>query len=181
MRKIEPLRSPVTRHSQLATPITTRISTRKSIHPQTRDNVWLLSRLNFLWEAHFKDVEQINPVFIQFGRFSRLRLGSIKYDPRIGHSIITITAMFKDVNIPVAVVDHTIAHELTHYTQGFSSPHKRSQKHPHQGGVVDKEMAGRGLENIIKEYKKWLKLYREELQTVPRRRVRRVKRVRWGW
>ncbi len=152
----------------------------RPIQPE-RDNTWLLARLNYLWEAHFADVEQINPVFIEFGRFSRLRLGSIKYDPRIKHSIITITAMFKDPKIPVDVVDHTIAHELTHYAQGFSSPHKQAQRHPHRGGVVDKEMAGRGLEHIIKGYKNWLKGYREELKVVPRRRVKRVRKVKWVW
>jgi hypothetical protein len=57
-----------------------------------RDNIWLLSRLDHLWTTYFSDVTQDNPIFIQFGRHSQFRLGSIKYDPRTKKSIITITA-----------------------------------------------------------------------------------------
>src|SRR6266581_2437723 len=88
----------------------------------TRDNVWLLSRLDYLWTYFFQSVSQDNPIFIKFGRHSRFRLGSIKYDQRSKSSHITITSMFKDSSVPVEVVDHTIAHELCHYAHGFSSP-----------------------------------------------------------
>src|SRR3989344_9565614 len=100
-----------------------------------RDNVWLLSRLDHLWTKYFEDVSQDNPVFIKFGRYSKFRLGSIKQLKASKSSVITITSMFRDVLIPVEVVDHTIGHELVHYTHGFSSSKPRLHKYPHAGGV----------------------------------------------
>lgn len=130
-----------------------------------RDNFWLLSRLDYLWTTFFEDVSQDNPIFISFGRYSRLRLGSIKFDPRNGHSYITITSMFKDLSIPVEIIDHTIAHELCHYSQGFSSPKKQAQRHPHQGGVVRKELEDRRLHHLVRAYAKWVKDYRAKLRS----------------
>lgn len=129
-----------------------------------RDNNWLLSRLDYLWSTYFSDVAQTNPVFIKFGRYSKYRLGSIKLDRGSNHSSITITGMFKDEGIPVEVVDHTIGHELCHYTHGFSSPKPRLHRYPHHGGIVNKEMAARGMECLSKAYKIWVKGYRVKLQ-----------------
>lgn len=129
-----------------------------------RDNKWLLSRLDYLWSNYFDDVKQVNPVFIKFGKYSRLRFGSIKMDSQKKHTLITITSMFKDTNIPQEVVDHTIAHELCHYTHGFSSPHTRLHKYPHEGGVIKRELAERNLVHLYHAYEDWLKIYREELK-----------------
>jgi hypothetical protein len=156
------------------------------INKITRDDRWLLSRLDYLWSNYFSDVQQLNPVFIKFGRHARLRFGSISYDPRKKYSLITITGMFKDTNIPQEVIDHTIAHELVHYTQGFSSPHERTQRHPHAGGVIKKEMAERDLLHLFEAYQKWIKGYRQELRVyysvtkAPRRRRRRLILHRFG-
>lgn len=128
-----------------------------------RDNIWLLSRLDHLWSKHFSDVKQTNKVFIKFGRFSKLRLGSIKLDKLTGYSLITITKMFADPKIPSEVVDHTIGHELVHYSQGFSSPHPRLHRYPHEGGVVKREMTSRGMIKELKVYLDWIKTYRKEL------------------
>lgn len=147
-----------------------------------RDDVWLLSRLDFLWSEYFTDVPQINPVFIKFGRFSRLRLGSIKLEPRSNKTFITITGMFKDDSIPQVIVDHTIAHELCHYVHGFSSPHKRLHRFPHEGGVIKKEMENRGLIHLFNAYKEWIKTYRVELkEQYSKRKLVRVKKPVWGW
>lgn len=145
-----------------------------------RNDVWLLSRLDHLWSNYFSDVPQINPVFIKFGRFARLRFGSIRMDPstpstrlranpsdgklKPKRTVITITGMFKDERIPQEVVDHTIAHELCHYVHGFSSPHKRLHRFPHEGGVIKDELENRGLIHLYKEYREWIKEYREELR-----------------
>ncbi len=129
-----------------------------------RDDKWLLSRLDYLWSTYFSDVNQLNPVFIKFGRFARLRFGSIQFDPRRKFSLITITGMFKNSNIPAEVIDHTIAHELVHYTHGFSSPHERAHRHPHAGGVIKKEMAERNILFLYEAYQKWIKGYRQELK-----------------
>lgn len=129
-----------------------------------RDNMWLLSRLDHLWSEYFSDVTQDNPIFIQFGRHSKFRLGSIKFDPRTKKSVITITSMFKDPSIPVEVVDHTIGHELCHYTHGFSSPKAKMHRYPHSGGVIQKELEERNLQHLSVAYKAWVKLYRNQLK-----------------
>jgi len=135
-----------------------------------RDNTWLLSRLDYLWSKYFADVPQSNKVFIKFGRYSKYRLGSICLNRETGGvygtkaSYITITAMFKDLGIPQEVVDHTIGHELVHYAHGFSSNNPRLHKYPHAGGVVKREMAERGMNNLYCAYKEWIKEYRKKLR-----------------
>ncbi len=135
-----------------------------------RNNSWLLNRLDYLWTTYFSDVEQSNPVFISFGRYSKLRLGSIRLEKTTnerssppGKTYITISGMFKDESIPQEVIDHTIAHELCHYAHGFSSPKPKLHKYPHYGGIINKELRSRGLENLIKSYSLWLKSYRRTL------------------
>lgn len=134
-----------------------------SISTFNRDDKWLLSRLDDLWSDYFGNIAQINPVFIKFGRYSKLRLGSIRMDRYTKQSFITITGMFKDPKIPVEVVDHTIAHELCHYAHGFSSPKTKLHKYPHHGGVIKKELESRGLHQLVKAYALWLKQYRKKL------------------
>lgn len=128
-----------------------------------RDNSWLLSRLDFIWTKYFADIPQTNKVFIKFGRFAKYRLGSIRLSKKTKASFITITSMFKDPKIPQEVVDHTIGHELVHYTHGFSSPSPRLHRYPHAGGVVRLEMKERGMERLYKAYKTWMKEYRKQL------------------
>lgn len=135
----------------------------QKISNSKRDDVWLLSRLDYLWSNYFTDVEQVNKVFIRFGRYSKLRLGSIRMDRVSRSSYITITGMFKDERVPVEVIDHTIAHELCHYTHGFSSPKTRLHKYPHSGGVIRKELDYRGLHNLVKAYTVWMIKYKKQL------------------
>lgn len=131
--------------------------------PKIRDNIWLLSRLDFVWSKFFADIQQDNPIHIKFGRYSKYRLGSIKLDKKNNRSYITITSMFKDQTIPSEVVDHTLAHELSHYTHGFSSKKVRLHKYPHAGGIVHREMEQRGMGYLVKAYKAWVKDYRKKL------------------
>lgn len=128
-----------------------------------RNNNWLLSRLDHLWNTHFSDVPQTNKVFIKFGRYAKYRLGSIKLNKRTKASLITITSMFRDLEIPAEVVDHTIGHELTHYAHGFSSTQPRLHKYPHAGGVVKREMTERGMGYLHTAYQMWVKGYRKKL------------------
>lgn len=131
-----------------------------------RDDKWLLSRLDDLWEKYFFDIPQTNKIFINFGRFAKYRLGSIRLDKQTKASIITITSMFKSSKIPQEVVDHTIGHELVHYAHGFSSTHRKLHKYPHAGGVVKKEMGERGMSYLYKAYREWIKDYRQALRKI---------------
>ena len=144
-----------------------------------RTNEWLTERLYSIWEDYFADIPRKNYVIITFGRASSRQLGSIKWatkktriksiirdkdvqeeiksqdDKRI--TVITITRKFQNQNIPEYVVDATIAHELVHYTHGFSSPLKQAYKHPHQGGLIRKELQARGLGSTHKRAKRWIR------------------------
>ncbi len=144
-----------------------------------RNNTWLTEKLYEIWENHFADVPRKNFVLIKFGKGSIRQLGSIKWangntrikslmhksthqedldtqdDKRI--TVITITSKFKDEIIPEFVVESTIAHELCHYTHGFSSPLNQIYNHPHKGGVVTKELKKRGLGEKNKMARKWIK------------------------
>jgi len=124
-----------------------------------RDHKWLKSRLEAIWTKYFPDVVVANNVFVKFGRACRTRLGSIKYGRRKEdpNTIITINGHFKNDFIPEFVVDAVLAHELTHYAQGFASPHEQQYRHPHKGGVVRNELAERGLHELMRAEKKWVK------------------------
>ena len=147
-----------------------------------RSNAWLKEQLDFLLKNYFSDVPISNPIEIKFGREAKYRFGSIRLikprglrilrglrsirklkDRTPQKSIITITSLFAGENIPVNVVRYTIAHELCHYAHGFSSSNKRLFKHPHHGGIVNKELEERGAEDLILEFKKWLKIYRKKI------------------
>lgn len=149
-----------------------------------RDQDWLQDQLKVLLKKYFSNVELTNPLEIKWGREAKYRFGSIKLVPyksikrnqspkgirgliKIGEipkkSLITITSMFKDEKIPVGVVHYTIAHELCHYAHGFSSMNKRMFKHPHHGGIINKELTRRGAQDLIPIFKKWLKSYRAEI------------------
>ncbi len=144
-----------------------------------RTNKWLIERLYYIWENYFADVPRKNLVLIKFGRNSNRQLGSIKWarkntrikglmkskklqefynsqdDKRI--TVITITKKFQDETIPDYVIDNTIAHEICHYVHGFSSPLKQQYRTPHQGGIIKRELSGRGFADTHKKAKKWIK------------------------
>lgn len=124
-----------------------------------RDNKWLRERLKYLYKRYFSDIPIINKIIIKFGRPTRTRLGSIKPGRKYKdeHSIITINGHFKNLEVPEFVVDAVISHEFMHYAHGFASPHEKAFSHPHKGGVVDWDLRERGLDDILKLEKRWLK------------------------
>ena len=124
----------------------------------TRDQEWLEIQLATIWYKYFSDVEQKNKVQIRYGRKAKRRLGSIGLDPLDRHSsIISINPIYQDEHVPEYVVYATIIHEMIHYAHGFNSPHTQKQRHPHSGGVIRKEFAQRGLEDIYLKQDSWLK------------------------
>lgn len=121
-----------------------------------RDDLWLKNKLNLLLENNFKDVRIVNEIVIRFGRRSKRRLGSIfLLNKKI--SVITISGYYRSEVIPEYVVIDTIAHELTHYTHGFSSLHKKKFAHPHRGGVIKNELKERSLYEDHLRSKEWIK------------------------
>ena len=131
-----------------------------------RNHEWLENRLEYLQRRYFADADISNPLFIKFGRRAQTRLGSIKkkYSKSIfarlsGHfeTEITINGHFKDMSIPEYVIDAVIGHELCHYVHGFSSPLPQLARHPHKGGIVNHEMRERGMGELEKKQKRWIK------------------------
>jgi hypothetical protein len=121
-----------------------------------RNQQWLEERLAFVWQRAFPDLEPVNEVVIAYGQRARTRLGSIRMSRDKKTSKILINRLFQNEEVPVEIVDVTIAHELTHYLHGFSSPLKQLYRTPHAGGVVDKELKKRGFGATLVMQKKWL-------------------------
>ncbi len=124
-----------------------------------RNNKWLLRRFLMVKSRFFTDLPQKNPIIVKFGRPSKTTLGSIRLRKSSGiwYSMITINRLFTNNKVPQSVIDVTIAHELVHYCHGFSSQARRHYKYPHQGGVVDRELEGRGLAVKLTYQKRWIK------------------------
>lgn len=134
-----------------------------------RTNQWLAERLHTLHEAHFADVPIGNTLYVRFGRATRSRLGSIIAKPSSQHTkpvtYITVNNLFRDETVPEYVIDAVLAHEFAHYTHGFHSPLEQRYKHPHRGGVVDKEIRARGAGELLDQQGRWLKTeYRDFLR-----------------
>ncbi len=123
----------------------------KSVTP--RDVRWLEERVRLLWENHFSDVAQGYPIVVRFGSRAQRRFGSIT--SRNGVSHIMVNLLYADPNVPVYVVDETLAHELAHYAHGFGSGLPRLYDDPHRGGVVDKELEKRGLGEVHRKAQAW--------------------------
>lgn len=137
---------------------------RESSNNLVRDNSWLLSRLEHIWDNYFSDIPQVNEVYIGFGRRSKFRFGSIRLRLTDNSTHIRINGLFRDAGIPLQIVDHTIAHELVHYSHGFSSLLPRMHQHPHRGGIIDKDLRARNLGHLVKFYDSWVKEYVRELE-----------------
>lgn len=135
-------------------------------------------------ECSFRDLEAKSNIQISFGRKAKTRLGSIKRARQnTGVSHITINGLFAQEFIPGEIIDATIAHELCHYAQGFSSPLPQLSKHPHRGGVVDAELRKRNLSELLNFQNKWLKEKWPGIvkEYFPRSQRRRRRRVRYIW
>lgn len=126
-----------------------------------RTNEWLAARLIALHSAYFPDVALENRIVVRFGRATRNRFGSIIAKPESGEvhpvTYITINGLFRHPTVPEFVIDATLVHEFVHYTHGFHSPRRQMYRHPHQGGIVTKEMAARGAHFLYLEQKRWIK------------------------
>ena len=121
-----------------------------------RDEEFLKKRLDSIWELLFSDIEKKNRVVVRFKGKWRNKFGHIKR-LKNGDSEIVVNNYFKNEKIPEYIIDTTLAHELVHYMHGFNSPHPRMYKHPHKGGIVNKELKKRGFGNMLALEKKWIR------------------------
>lgn len=124
---------------------------------------YLARKTASLIRENFSDRGVTNLLIIQWGKKWSRTLGHIKplknenkHDADYG-SIIEINSILKSTEIPEYVLDYVLMHELTHYFQGFGSNHERKGKHPHKGGLVDKELERLGWKEIMEKSEKWLK------------------------
>lgn len=128
-----------------------------------RDDAWLQQRLSQIWQFLFSEVERKNTVRIRFkgrwknkfGHISRLKSQDTE---------IVINGLFRFEQVPEYLIDLTIAHELIHYMHGFHSPHPQVYRHPHQGGVVTKELRRRGFGHLLRKEKEFLRREWPDLQ-----------------
>ena len=128
-----------------------------------RGNSDLEKRLKFLWRNYFPDVTEKYPISIKFGRNAKYRFGSIRYYYPKKTAQILINGRFRDDMHPQEIIDHTIAHEMVHYAQGFPTPGPRLHRYPHRGGVIDRELRERHLIHLVIFYHSWVEKYIKSL------------------
>ncbi|HEX2172416.1 MAG TPA: hypothetical protein VHL09_08220 [Dehalococcoidia bacterium] len=112
---------------------------------RSRNQVWLATTLERLWEEHFWDVPRVSPVQIRFGARWKNRLGLIRWEPATQSSLIAVNALFRDPDVPAYLCEVTIAHEIVHFAHGFGSPLPQRVKDPHADSVIERELEARGL------------------------------------
>ena len=119
---------------------------------------YLATKAAALIRENFPDKGIKNLLVIKWGGKWRRTLGHIKpLENKEYGSIIEINSLLKSLSIPEYVLDYVLMHELTHYFQGFGSNHERKHKHPHKGGIVEKELARHGWKEITEKSEKWIK------------------------
>ncbi len=123
--------------------------------PSKQDyNNYLAKRTASLIRENFAERGVTNFLVVQTGRKWKRTLGHIK---TLKTNDYGSTIEIFDLEVPEYVLDYVIMHELTHYFQGFASNHEKKHKHPHRGGIVEKELARLGWEEIQLNSDKWIK------------------------
>ena len=120
-----------------------------------RDDAWLQNRFDLIWQLFFPDVEKKNVYVCWKGQWKN-KFGHIKKGKK-GMTEIAINKLFKDLRVPEDMIKLTLAHEIVHYSHGFHSHLPQLFTHPHQGGIVDKELKKRGFQYAMKKEKIWYK------------------------
>ncbi len=147
-------------------------------------NNYLAKKTASLVRENFSDKGITNLLLVKTGSRWKRTLGHIKTVESSEYgSMIEINPLLFDLEVPEFVLDYVIMHELTHYFQGFASNHEKKHKHPHRGGIVEKELARLGWEEIQKKSDKWIKenwgkiLIKNEIDPRVKRKTR--KRLTW--
>lgn len=121
-----------------------------------RDDYWLRERMDNMWKMLFPEVERGNVVVTRFKGRWKNKFGHIK-KLKNGNTEIAINSIFMNDIIPEYIIDLTLAHEMVHYMHGFNSPLPKQFKHPHAGGVVNRELKKRGFGHLIVKEREWVK------------------------
>ncbi|MBI5754641.1 hypothetical protein HZA41_00295 [Candidatus Peregrinibacteria bacterium] len=144
---------------------------------ELRTNEWLRDEAKSLWKNFFTDAPKKNMITVQFGRPAKARLGSIRLT-RKKKSKVIMNGLFRSTHVPQQVVQGILAHEFTHYIQGFGSELPKLSLHPHRCRLVDEEMERRGLGEILEFQKKWIKAHWENVvkKNLPRKAKKHIRR-----
>ncbi|MBT7297777.1 hypothetical protein HN841_03350 [archaeon] len=121
-----------------------------------RDNNWLESTFETIYEKLIPEIERENEITIRFGKFWKNKFGQISLQ-KDGSSQILINSFFRNKEIPEYIIHTTIAHELIHYMHGFQSPREQQFRYPHQGNIVNKELKKRGFGQLLELEKNWVR------------------------
>lgn len=121
-----------------------------------RDDSWLNGRLEHIWNMLFPEVPRLNTVRARFKGKWKNKFGHIK-KLKNNNTEIAINGLFTNELVPEYIIDLTIAHEIVHYSHGFSSPLPRKYRHPHAGGVVRRELKARGMGELLRMERKFVK------------------------
>lgn len=129
-----------------------------------RDDRWLAERLEQIWQTQFPDVTRLNTVKTRFKGKWKNKFGHIK-KLKNQDTEIAVNGLFKQEVIPEYIIDLTLAHEIVHYSHGFSSPLPKLYRHPHAGGIVRRELKARGLGLLLRKErqfvkKEWIGIYK---------------------
>ncbi len=126
-----------------------------------RSLLWLRERADCLWKAHFSDVPIGYPLQVSWGIRAHHRFGSIS--ARDEKAVVRLNVLFAFPEVPEYVIDAVLVHEFVHYAHGFGSGLPKRYRHPHRGGVIEKELALRGLLAQDVRADEWLKTCWEEV------------------
>jgi len=121
-------------------------------------NNYLAKKTASLIRENFSERGVTNLLVVKTGGKWKRTLGHIKtLENREYGSLIEINPFLFDLEVPEYVLDYVIMHELTHYFQGFASNHEKKHKHPHRGGIVEKELERLGWKEIQEKSDIWIK------------------------
>lgn len=141
-----------------------------------RDEEWLATFFHKVWDSKFPDVKKKNNVVVRWKGKWKNKFGHIR---RLKNkdTEIAINSLFTDEKVPEWVIELTLAHELIHYMHGFHSPYPKLFKHPHKGGIVNKELKLRGYSGELKKERIWFKEFwsKELTHKAGRIKVRHVR------
>lgn len=121
-----------------------------------RDDYWLKDRMEQMWMVLFPEISRENLVIVRFKGKWKNKFGHIK-KIKGANTEIAINSIFRDEAVPEYIIDLTLAHEMIHYMHGFNSPLPKQFRHPHAGGVVNRELKKRGFGHLILKEREWVK------------------------